>query len=75
MPTFQITIVNDRFEATSDAEHADFETAAAEAQKGALEIGVEQVLTGKPFFGAEVVVAQGNTHRRFVVSVAVGPLL
>ena len=74
MPTFRITIVNDKFESSVDVDHGDFDTAAAQAQRGALEIAVEQIVGGKLFFGAEVIVAEGNRRERFIVSVGVGAL-
>ena len=74
MPKYLIQLVNDEFRAENEEEHPDAEAAAKEAIRGALEVGVEQVLAGKPFYGAEVTIADGNSRERFVVSVGASPL-
>lgn len=75
MPKFVITVVNDEFIAENDEEHAAAEDARDQALKGALELGVEQILSGKSFFGAEVIVSDGNSRQRFLVSVGASPLI
>jgi hypothetical protein len=74
MPKYLVRVTNDEFRVEAEEEHPDAAAAAKEAIKGALEVGVEQVLLGKPFFGAEVSVADGDNHERFVVAVGATPL-
>ena len=50
------------------------EEARCEAVKAALQIGAEEVIKGKPFFGAEAIVEHDNqVVERFVVSIGVSP--
>jgi hypothetical protein len=74
MPTFEIKIINDTFEAANHEELADMEAAKWQALKGALEIGTEKILTGEAVFAAEVIVADGSDRQRFVVTIAMSPL-
>ena len=75
MPTFRIRIVNSEFSAEEEQDAPDFEAAKREGLKGALGIGVDRVLRGEPFFGAEVVVDQDSRPgSRFLVSVGASPL-
>jgi hypothetical protein len=75
MPKFRIRIVNSAFSAEEEQEVPDFEAAKREGLKGALNIGVDQVLKGEPFFGAEVSVdSEGDQRVRFLVSVGASPL-
>jgi hypothetical protein len=74
MPKYLVRVVNDEFRAENEEEHPDAAAAAEQAIRGALEVGVEQILLGKRFFGAEVTVADGNIYERFVVSVGASPL-
>ena len=74
MPTFQITIVNDTFAATSEETVDDLGAAKLSALKGALELGMEQLLGGKPLFGAEVTVGHGVRRDRFIVSMSISAL-
>ena len=74
MPTFQITIINDTFASRSEQELDHLDTAKRQGLKGALEIGVDQVMDGQPLFAAEVVVAHGNTRERFIVTIGASPL-
>jgi hypothetical protein len=75
MPTFQIRIVNSEFSAEEEQEAPDFEAAKREGLKGAFGIGVDQILRGEAFFGAEVRIDQeGQQAGRFLVSVGASPL-
>ncbi len=74
MPTFQITIVNDEFRSTSESNAVDLPSARAEAIKGVMEVGAEQITSGKTLFGAEVTVGDGEVRERFIVSIGVSPL-
>jgi hypothetical protein len=74
--TFCIRIANKDFTASNEVELADDRTAKAEALKGALEIGIEEVCAGKPFFGAEVAVErEGRPIQRLMIAVGASPLL
>lgn len=75
MGTFRITVVNNTFKASDDHELATIGEANREALKGALQIGVDEVCGGMPFFGAEVRVEDdGEVVSRFVVSIGASPL-
>ena len=69
-----MTVVNEDFLAENEQELPDAAAAAEQAVKGALTMGVEQVLAGKRFFGAEVVVSDGNIRERFVIAVGASPI-
>ena len=75
MPKYVITLNNDEFSSSTEQELADASTAGHEAIKGALDIGVSEVMKGKPFFGAEGMVTDGGSRERFVVSVAASRLI
>ena len=75
MPRYVITLINDEFASTTEQELVDASAAGQQAIKGALDVGVDQVMKGKSFFGAEVVVTDGEMRERFVVSVAASRLL
>jgi len=75
MATFQIRIVNHRFSASADHECPERESAVREAIKSALEIGVELISGGAPFFAAEVRVEQhGRLLERHMVTTGTSPL-
>ena len=75
MPMFRISIVNETFRSSNHHEAATASDAHQRAIKGALEIGVEEVAKGKPFFAAEVQVENGRQLvGRFVVSMGWSPL-
>lgn len=75
MPTFLITVVNETYASRNQHEAATASDAYQQAIKGALDIGVDEVTKGKPFFGAEVTVENGDSLvGRFVVSVGASPL-
>ncbi len=74
MPTFQITVTNDEFISSDEVDLATSETAYAMALKSALEMGCDQMLQGRPVYGAEVTVSDGNAPQRFLVTIATSPL-
>ncbi len=75
MPTFRIQIVNKDF---SDCDETDFPSADAarkQALKGALQIGMEEVCDGSPFFGAEVSIASdGKVVERMMIAIGASTL-
>jgi hypothetical protein len=75
MPTFRIQVTNTDTEAISEVDRPDPHEARAEALKSALQIGVDEVCKGKPFFGAEVRIKSGrDIVERLVVAIGVSPL-
>ena len=75
MPTFQISIVNETFASSNDHEGHSLDEATAQAIRGALQIGAEEVAAGKQYFGAEVKVETANeVVVRYVVSVGASRL-
>jgi hypothetical protein len=59
MPSYTITVVNERFTQEGQHEAADNIAAWKEAISSAIGIAGEQVSHGNPFLGAEVTLAQG----------------
>ena len=75
MPTFRTCIVNREFSACDEEDLPDRDAALERAVKGALQIGMEEVCKGYPFFGAEVTVESGGrVLERRMVAVGVSPL-
>lgn len=75
MPTYRVTVVNEHFSQTGEHEAADVIGAWRDAISGAIAIGQDMVSHGNPFFGAEVLLEEGNNRiGRYVVSVAATPL-
>ena len=76
MPSFQISIVNETFTSSNNHDGLSLDDATAQAIKGALQIGSDEVVRGKQFFAAEVTVKSANEMvGRFIVSVGASPLL
>jgi hypothetical protein len=75
MPTFQIRVINTNYDSSNEIDRASAEEARTEALKSALQIGVDEVCNGTPFFGAEVRIESGReTLERLVVAIGVSPL-
>jgi hypothetical protein len=75
VPPFRIIVVNESSSAADAHDLSSAEQAQREAIKSALQIGTEEILNGKPFFGAEAKVEHaGEVVKRFVVSMGVSPL-
>jgi hypothetical protein len=75
VPTFRIHVTNTDTEAISDVDRQTPDEARTEALKSALQIGVDEVCKGKPFFGAEVRIKNGpDVLERLVVAIGVSPL-
>ena len=75
MPTYEISIINEEFASTSEHECESPVSAREQAIKSALAIGSEQVSAGKPYFGAHVILREGNKELiQFVVSAGASPL-
>ena len=72
MPTFQIRVINTDYDNSNEIDRPSAQEARAEALKSALQIGVEEVCNGTPFFGAEVrVESEGKVQDRLVVAIGV----
>ena len=54
MPSYQIQVVNSKYEACNESDASNFDGARKQALRAALQIGTEEVCNGTPFFGAEV---------------------
>ena len=75
MPTFRIRVINTDFDDSNEIDKPSADQARAEALKSALQIGVDEVCKGTPFFGAEVRIENGSdVLERLVVAVGVSPL-
>ncbi len=75
MPPFRIIVINESTSAADDHDLSSAEQAQREAIKAALQIGTDEIMNGKPFFGAEAKVEHdGEVLKRFVVSIGVSPL-
>lgn len=75
MATFQITIINQTFESHNEHDLPSEEDARAEAIRGALEIGLDEIGVASPLFAAEVKIASGGEQiARYIVSMGVSPL-
>jgi hypothetical protein len=75
MPTFRIRVINTDFDSSNEINQPSEDQARAEAVKTALQIGVDEVCKGTPFFGAEVRLESGSeTLERMVVAIGVSPL-
>ena len=74
VPTFRITVTNSEFDTTIEQDLADLSAAKAEALKGVLDLGSEQVAAGTPFFAAEVTICGESDTARFVVALGVSEL-
>jgi len=74
MPTYLISVVNDEFVVEDEEEHPNADSAVEQAIKGALAVGSEAVLGGKSFFGAEVMVSDGNKQQRFMIAIGASRL-
>ena len=75
MPTFRIRIINNEFDNSNEIERPSADAVRADALKGALQIGVDEVCNGTPFFGAEIRIEEGDqVVERLVVAVGVSSL-
>lgn len=75
MPAFSITIVNEHFSQSGEQEAADNIDIWKRAIASAIAIAADQVSHGNPYFGAEVIVADGSEQiGRYLVSVGATPL-
>ena len=75
MPTFQITIHNEDFTASEEQDCPSPDEALKQAIKAAIDIATDHVASGKPFFGAEVLLEEGNRKlARYVVAVGASSL-
>jgi hypothetical protein len=75
VPTFTIRVVNESFASSQEQEFSSAEGAMKQAVKAALQIGSDEIASGKPFFAAEVKVCRGSdVVGRSVVSIGASPL-
>lgn len=75
MPSFRITVTNENFHASNNIDLPSLEAARRNGIKSALEIGTDEILDGKAFFGAEIKVENGGkVLGRFIVSIGASAL-
>ena len=75
MAAYTVTIINEHFSQAGEQEAPDDIRAWKAAIASAIDIGKDQVSHGSPYFGAEVIVTQGNRQiGRYVVSMGAAPL-
>ena len=75
MPPFRISVINQHFVSSDEHQLSTAEEAEREAIKAALQIGADEIMNGRPFFGAETKVEHaGEVVKRYVVSIGVSPL-
>ena len=75
MGTYHVTIVNEHFSSSNEHRCDNVADAWKHAIKGALDIASEQVSHVDPYFGAEIVLDEGEKRvGRYVISVGVSPL-
>jgi hypothetical protein len=75
MPRFQITVHNEDFTSSEEQECATPDEALKQALTSAIAIASEHVASGKPFFGAEVRLEDGNKEVvRYVVAIGASRL-
>ena len=76
MTTYKIRVVNSDFESSNEMDAPGTEEARSQALRSALEIGIDEVCKGNPFFGAEVSIElNGDTEKRFMVGIGQSPLI
>lgn len=74
-PRFRISVLNTHFYSSDEHEYADRKVARQHAMRGALAIGIDEIVGGKEFFVAEVTLDEDEQRiERFVVSVGAMPL-
>ena len=61
MPHYRIRVTNETVISSVDSEHSNLEQARAEALRGALQIGADEILSGVRFFGAEITIEQEDS--------------
>ena len=75
MATFHIKLVNRDFTSTNSIDAPSAEAARSEALKGGLQVGMEEVCGGKPFFGAEIrIESEEGVVERMMVAMGTTPL-
>ena len=75
MTPFHVTIINEHFSQSAELKASDQVGAWKEAVASAIAIASDQVSHGSPFFGALVILAEGEKEiGRYVVSVGASPL-
>lgn len=70
MPTYKLEIVNEHFAQSGELQASDVSGAWTKAIESGITIAADQVSHGKPFFGAELTLSEGNKRvGRYVLSV------
>ena len=75
MPTYRIKVVNRDFTSNEDIDALTPEAARADALRGALNIGIDEICGGKMFFGAEITIqVDDGAPERLMVAIGSSPL-
>jgi hypothetical protein len=75
MPLYHTSVINKDFSSSDEMEFTTLEDARAQAMKAALDIGSDEIVRGKSFFGAEITIRQDNMIvDRVMVSIGHTPL-
>lgn len=75
MPTYRLRIINEHFNQSVELDAPDIESARRKAIATAIGIAAEAVSEGESFFGAELIITEGeNQIGRHVVSAGASPL-
>lgn len=75
MPSFRITITNRDFNSSSEVEAADASAAHNNGIRGALQIGMDEICKGEPFFAAQVTIERDDDLvDRYMVAMGSSPM-
>lgn len=75
MPTYRISVINRHFKTSDDFDAANADTARAQALRGALQMGVDEVCNGAMFFGAQISIEGERAEpERLVIAIGASPL-
>jgi hypothetical protein len=75
VPIFRISVVNHTLTAQNEQDVPSLDEARKQGIKAAIAIGSDEIANGKAFFGAEVLVQDGEgTTERLIVAIGTSPL-
>ena len=68
MAVYHVSINNQVFSDSEDVDARNLKAARADALRGALQIGADEICRGKTFFGAEIIIQNkgGDIERRLL---------
>ena len=75
MPSYRISVVNKHFKRNEDFDAPNADLARAQALRGALQIGVDEVCSGAMFFGAQISIESESAGPvRLLIAIGASPL-